>query len=247
MGAHFNLANMLVDHYKDYKLAQFHFEKAIALEPLYALYRMTYAEFLWHDMSKYKDAAAQYQELINHQNDDECKSDADIHFNYGLLLRDYLKNMDDAAKEFKAVVDINPNDAEAKEEYQYTLSLMNKDKNNDNKQKKKKKKDSVFRKSMHEMGMINLLQNEEDEYAFKYNEAVDEKNKLMEILKEKDECIKGIKEMMEKVDRKELELMVGNGGKYVEENGNKAHQILSVCKDVFEKLDAIMIQTNDDH
>ena len=239
-GAHFNLANMLVDHYKDYKLAQIHFEKAIALEPLYALYRMTYAEFLWHDMDKYQDAAAQYEELIAHQNDEECKSDADIHFNYGLLLRDYLKKMDDAAKEFKVVLEINPKDAEAMEEYQYTLSLMNKSVDNN---KGSKRKTSSFRRSVHEMGMQKLLQDEEDEYAFKYHEVVDEKNRLMHVVKEKEEYIKKMESMLEKVDRKELQLMVDSGVKYVEGNAKTVHEMLAVVNGVLGKLDALKNDT----
>eukprot|EP00484_Ammonia_sp_Unknown_P007861 CAMPEP_0197079328 /NCGR_PEP_ID=MMETSP1384-20130603/213571_1 /TAXON_ID=29189 /ORGANISM="Ammonia sp." /LENGTH=568 /DNA_ID=CAMNT_0042518205 /DNA_START=31 /DNA_END=1737 /DNA_ORIENTATION=+ len=125
-GAHFNLANMLVDYYKDFKTAEFHFERAISLEPTYALYRMTYAEFLWHDCGRYKDSAFQYEELIKYysENYDEKHQNEDIYFNYGLLLRDHLKDIPKALKQFKYVLDINPNDNEANEEYQYTLTLQ---------------------------------------------------------------------------------------------------------------------------
>jgi len=230
-GAHFNLANMLVDHYKDYKNAQLHFETAIALEPLYALYRMTYAEFLWHDMQKYEDAAAQYEQLIV-DFDGNNNEEADIHFNYGLLLRDKLHKMEEAAEQFKAVMDItNGNDAEASEEYEYTMSLMEEDKDKmvvDHDELKedmngnRKKKNSVFRKSMHEMGMmINLLNIEED--------GEDEKEKY----------IKKMKILMAAVDKKELQMMVENGVEYIEKNAEKVHQMLSVCKDVFTTFDAM--------
>ena len=119
-GAHFNLANMLVDYYRDYNTAQSHFERAIALEPTYALYRMTFAEFLWHDLTLYELAAAQYEELIEH---DESRQNEDVHFNYGLLLRDHLGNIDKALSQFGKALEINPNDGDAKAEYDYTVQL----------------------------------------------------------------------------------------------------------------------------
>ena len=125
-GAHFNLANMLVDHYKDYTTAEYHFRKAIKLEPTYALYRMTYAEFLWHDCNRHQDSANQYEQLIKYysNNYDEKHQNEDIYFNYGLLLRDHLDDLNKSVIQFKRVLEINASDTEAKEELNYTLSLL---------------------------------------------------------------------------------------------------------------------------
>ena len=131
-GAHFNLANMLVDHYKDYTTAEYHFRKAIRLEPTYALYRMTYAEFLWHDCNRYQDSANQYEELIKYysNNYDEKHQNEDIYFNYGLLLRDHLDDINKSIIQFRRVLEINAADTEAKEELNYTLSLLKTNLNN---------------------------------------------------------------------------------------------------------------------
>jgi len=337
-GAHFNLANMLVDHYKDFTTAEYHFERAISLEPTYALYRMTYAEFLWHDCNRYEDSSKQYEELIKHysNNYDEKHQNEDIYFNYGLLLRDHLNNIPKSLIQFKRVLEINPKDNEAQEEYEYTLSLQKQAKtksgNNNNKMKqidetevtelddsmdddeqpqppqpitmkvsvtetefkdeeeeqsqtnmnnlhshsmddddiakldskmkrsdyqKNRRKNSSFRRSQHEIVLPQLMGDDEDSYALKYHQAVDEKNKLNIILSQKrqqqramnDNLVK-IKDLLNQNDvnnfRKELNKMVQNGPNYVESNSKMAFKILAVCKNIVTQLDTMHIAKNDD-
>ena len=324
---------MLVDHYKDFTTAEYHFERAISLEPTYALYRMTYAEFLWHDCNRYKDSSNQYEELIKYysNNYDEKHQNEDIYFNYGLLLRDHLSNIPKSLLQFKRVLEINPKDNEAQEEYQYTLSLQKeaktKQKNgnvankmkketsnssepvpddpmNDDEQQqpqppqpitmkvsvtetefkdeereqsqtnmnnlhshsmddddiakldskmkrsdyqKNRRKNSSFRRSQHEIVLPQLMGDDEDSYALKYHQAVDEKNKLKIILSQKQQQQKAMNENLVKIKdllnqndvnnfRKELNKMVQNGPNYVESNSKQALKILAVCKNIVTQL-----------
>jgi len=61
----------------------------------------------------------------------ETQQNEDVFFNYGLLLRDHLDDLDKAITQFERVLEINPNDTDAKAEHEYTIQLRDEETNDE--------------------------------------------------------------------------------------------------------------------
>eukprot|EP00485_Elphidium_margaritaceum_P005254 CAMPEP_0202700084 /NCGR_PEP_ID=MMETSP1385-20130828/13298_1 /ASSEMBLY_ACC=CAM_ASM_000861 /TAXON_ID=933848 /ORGANISM="Elphidium margaritaceum" /LENGTH=485 /DNA_ID=CAMNT_0049357193 /DNA_START=21 /DNA_END=1478 /DNA_ORIENTATION=- len=171
-GAHFNLANMLVDVFKDFTTAEYHFKRAIELEPSYALYRMTYAEFLWHDCHRHDDSAAQYEQLVQYYDtysgsDEHVHPNEDIYFNYGLLLRDHLHDIPNALRQFERVLQLNADDKEATEEYAYTLQQQQQQKKIQKEQKEQDELEDTVSISLKQQYKQNLKSSKNSKNSFR--------------------------------------------------------------------------------
>ncbi|ETO24250.1 hypothetical protein RFI_12909, partial [Reticulomyxa filosa] len=128
--------------------AEQHFQHAILLEPWYLLYRMAYAEFLWHDCHRYQDCLNQYQLILSHEkpstinintnvgsnnnlgmaDSSKCFFDSrnvvDVRFNYALLLRDHFHRLQDAVQQLQLLLQLNPNDSDVQSELETTKALL---------------------------------------------------------------------------------------------------------------------------
>ena len=113
---------------------------------------------------------------------------------------------------------------------------------------KHRKKGSAFRRSQHEIVLPQLLGDDEDSYALKYHQVLDEKNKLEVILKKKQRQETAMNENLSKLKglikesenngnfRNQINMMVQNGPNYVEANSKYAHKLLSICKMIVAQM-----------
>lgn len=115
---HYNLANILAEHFKEYDLAEAHYKKALLYKPDFDAIYFNYANLLLLHFDNYKLAKQYYEKTIAIN-----PSHSGAYNNLGLLVMQHLKEYPVAKKHFEQAIILDAQNSDAYNNYANLLQL----------------------------------------------------------------------------------------------------------------------------